>query len=104
MIRNVCSSVFSIYYLFHEHEPVTKIEVLVPLNRDNVSVVGSMMYGILMSVLAAALPITETFASQSSSQMFEVKTSITQKYIELKVFTLQMYGLMFSNSFDNYFL
>lgn len=43
--------------------------------RDNVSVVASMMYGILMSVLAAVVPITETFASQSPSHMFEVRKS-----------------------------
>lgn len=44
-----------------------------PSLRDNISVVASMMYGILMSVLAAVVPITETFASQSPSQMFEVR-------------------------------
>lgn len=55
-----------------EEETEAERKAIADKLRDNVSVVGSMMYGILMSVLAAVVPITETFASQSPSQMFEI--------------------------------
>lgn len=55
-----------------EEETEAERKAIAEKLRDNVSVVASMMYGILMSVLAAVVPITETFASQSPSHMFEI--------------------------------
>lgn len=55
-----------------EEETEAERKAIAEKLRDNISVVASMMYGILMSVLAAVVPITETFASQSPSQMFEI--------------------------------
>ncbi|XP_062580213.1 proton channel OtopLc-like [Saccostrea cucullata] len=58
--------------LLDDEEDQAERKVIADKLRDNISVVGSVMYGILMSVLAVVLPITETFASHGPSQLFEI--------------------------------